>query len=104
MNIILIFIGGIIILTGFAIKQFKLYELIAGYNTMSTQEKALFNIEKFTSIMMITFLIIGLVIIMGTIIGICLKIEFLGLIILFLDIFIGLTFLNVKGRQLKKIK
>ena len=45
-------IGMIFIVIGVAIKYGKLYNLIAGYNTMTEEEKANYNIEKVANLFM----------------------------------------------------
>jgi len=101
-NIVFIITGAFIALIGLAIKHLQLYDLIAGYNTMPPGEKAAFNIEKFALLMRNAFTIIGLFIIIGALLSIWLKIEFLGLVILFAAMIIGLTWLISKGQQLEK--
>ena len=101
MNIILIITSLFIILAGLTIKHYKLYDLIAGYNSMPPEEKALFDIEKFSLMMRNTFGTMGLVIIVGALISILAKIEFLGLIIFFAVIFTGLTYLLIKGQKIR---
>jgi hypothetical protein len=102
MNIIFIITGAFMISTGLAINQFKLYDLISGYNTMRPQEKAKFNIEKFALLMQNVFVIMGLCIIVGAFLSIWLKVEFMGLIIMLLTMFICLGYLIYKGQMLKK--
>jgi len=48
---------------GWAIERFKLYALIAGYNTMSKEEKAKVKIEDVARLMRNTFFGIGAVLI-----------------------------------------
>lgn len=58
--------GIFLILLGFAIKHFKLYFLIAGYNTMGKAEKEKVNIEKVATLFRNVLGFIGLVmIVMG---------------------------------------
>ena len=102
MNVIFIITGAFFILIGLAIKHLKLYDLIAGYNTMSLKEKSLFNIEKFAQMMRNTFMFMGLLIIIGSLISIWLKIESFGLIIFLVAMLICLPYLIIKGQQLKK--
>jgi len=101
-NIVFIITGAFMALIGLAIKHLQLYDLVAGYNTMPPQEKAAFAIEKFALLMRNAFVIMGLGIIFGALLSMWLKIEFLGLLILFAALIIGLTWLISKGRQLEK--
>lgn len=57
-------IGISIILLGIAVKHFKLYFLIAGYNTMSKEDKEKVNIEKVAALLRNVLIIIGLAIIL----------------------------------------
>lgn len=52
-------IGIFLILLGFAIKHFKLYFLIAGYNTMSAADKKKANIEKVAILLRNVLICIG---------------------------------------------
>lgn len=56
-------VGISLILLGIAVKHFKLYFLIAGYNTMSKEEKEKVNVEKVATLLRNVFVIIGLSII-----------------------------------------
>jgi hypothetical protein len=103
MNVLFIIIGALIALSGFVINYLKLYDLISGYNTMPQKEKVLFNIEKFATMMQNTFLVMGLVIILGALISIWTNIEFLGLIMLLVAISVCLPFLIIKGQKFKKL-
>lgn len=55
--------GVSIILLGFALKHFKLYFLIAGYNTMSKAEKEKVKIEKLATLMRNFLVFLGVAII-----------------------------------------
>jgi hypothetical protein len=101
MNLILIITSVLIILAGLAINHYKFYDLIAGYNSMPPEEKALFDIEKYSLIMRNTFVAMGFVIITGVLISIITRIEFIGLIFFFIAIFTGLTFLLIKGQKIR---
>ena len=54
-------IGIFFIIIGICIKFFKMYFLIAGYNTMSAKEKEKYNIEKIAN------LFLGVMVLMGSI-------------------------------------
>ena len=102
MDIVFIITGVFILLTGISIKQFGLYDLIAGYNTMSAQEKANFNIERFVTLMRNVFLIMGILIIAGSLVNIFLKTDFISLIIFIASMVLGLSYLLIQGQRLKK--
>ncbi|MEH6763547.1 MAG: DUF3784 domain-containing protein [Aequorivita antarctica] len=55
-----IYVGIFLILLGILIKHFKLYFLIAGYNTMSKAEKEKVKIEKVAVLLRNVLIIIGL--------------------------------------------
>lgn len=55
-----IYLGIILILLGIIIKQFKLYFLIAGYNTMAKEEKAKVKIEKVAVLLRNVLVFLGL--------------------------------------------
>jgi len=58
-------IGIFFIVLGIIIKHFKLYFLIAGYNTMSKEEKEKVNISKVASLLRNTLIIMGVALIIG---------------------------------------
>jgi hypothetical protein len=60
MDISYLIMGIFFILLGFAIKHFKFYFLIAGYNTMNKEEKAKVNIEKVATLMRNVLVFLGL--------------------------------------------
>ncbi len=53
-------VGLFYIIAGILVKKFPI--LLAGYNTMSDKEKAKINIKRLTNFIMITYIIIGLII------------------------------------------
>ncbi len=59
-----IFVGIFLILLGIAIKYFKLYFLIAGYNTMGKAEKEKVNIEKVATLLRNVLAFIGVLMIL----------------------------------------
>ena len=87
---------------GISIKQFKLYEMIAGYNTMPLKEKLAFDIDKFALWLQNIFVTMGLVIIIGALINIWLDSETIGVIIFFAAVIIFLPILIFKGQKLRK--
>ncbi len=58
-----IYIGIFLILLGIVIKHFKLYFLIAGYNTMGKADKEKVNIEKVATLLRNVLVFMGLSII-----------------------------------------
>ncbi|CAM3322290.1 DUF3784 domain-containing protein [Aequorivita lipolytica] len=59
-----LYVGIFIILLGIVVKHFKLYFLIAGYNTMSKADKKKVKIEKVATLLRNVFTIIGVSIIL----------------------------------------
>ncbi len=55
-----LYTGIFLILLGIAIKYFKLYFLIAGYNTMNSEGKAKVNIQKVATLLRNVLAFIGL--------------------------------------------
>ena len=102
MDTIFIIVGLFIILTGISIKQSSLHDLIAGYNSMPHQERANFDIERFATLMRNVFLIMGLFIIVGSLINMLLKTDFISITILFISMGSGLSYLLIRGQRLKR--
>ena len=102
MDAVFIIAGVFIIITGTTIKHYGLYDMIAGYNTMSPEKKSSFNIEKFATLMRNVFIFMGSFIVVGALINMWLKTEFISVIITFLSLIIGLTYLITQGQRLKK--
>lgn len=65
MEAVNIITGVFLILLGIVIKHGKMYNWIAGYNTMSPEEKKNVDIEGFSTLMRDCFLIMGMLIIAG---------------------------------------
>ncbi|MGB1269118.1 MAG: DUF3784 domain-containing protein [Flavobacteriaceae bacterium] len=57
--------AGLFILIGVLIKNFKRYNLIAGYNTMPAEKKATYNIEKIATLFRNVFFSMAIVIVIG---------------------------------------
>lgn len=101
-EIILILVGLFLALLGILIKHFRLYNLIAGYNYMPIKEKATFSIEKFATLLRNVFLITGILIVIGAILGNSLKIDMLCPIITLIAVVVSVLYLNIKGSRMKK--
>jgi hypothetical protein len=59
-----LFIGVFLIIVGVVVKHFKLYFLIAGYNTMSEADKEKVNIEKVATLLRNVMVFMGLALIL----------------------------------------
>lgn len=57
--------AGLFILIGVLIKYFKLYNLIAGYNTMSAEKKGTYNIDSIATLFRNVFFTMAFIIIIG---------------------------------------
>ena len=66
-------IGGVFLFLGVAIHIFKWYFLISGYNTMSKEKKAKYNVEGIATLMRNVFFGMALIIIIGYFISNSLK-------------------------------
>jgi len=64
MDLTYVYAGIFLVLLGIAIKYFKLYFLIAGYNTMSKADKEKVKIEKVATLLRNVLVIIGLALIL----------------------------------------
>ena len=100
-EIVFIIVGAFIGISGIIIKHFRFYNLIAGYNTMPSEEKAVFNIERFALIINNVFITIGVIIISSSFIGIWLHLGYLSTIVSAVSILIGVIFLNIQGDRFK---
>jgi len=101
MNTLFIITGVLIMVIGISIKQFKLYGMIAGYNTMPLKERLAFDIEKFALWLQNVFVVMGFVIIIGALINIWLDTEIIGIIIYLSAVFVCVAILIFKGQKLK---
>ena len=94
-----ILVGIIFIITGIAIKHGKMYNLIAGYNSMSEEKKAQYDIEKIATLFRNVMFGMSGIIIVGFVISKWLsnpKIEFQTIT---LTVLIGITFLLIASNS-----
>lgn len=63
MDQVYLYLGIFLILLGIAVKHFKLYFLIAGYNTMDKKEKEKVKIEKLATLMRNFLIFLGITIV-----------------------------------------
>jgi len=64
MDLSFLIVGIFLILLGIAVKHFKLYFLIAGYNIMSKEDKEKVNIEKVATLLRNVLVVMGLALIL----------------------------------------
>ena len=91
-----------LILLGIVIKHGKMYNLIAGYNTMSPEEKKNVDIVGFSTLMRNSFVIMGVLIIVGHYFLEYLELFKLIPFVILLIVCIGLPILLILGRRYNK--
>ena len=94
-----IIIGLIFIVIGVAIKYGKFYNLMAGYNTMTEEEKAKYNIEKVANLFMFSMIYMGIVIGVGAIVQKWFAIENAEEISLWVSLITGLSYLLIRSNS-----
>ncbi|WP_310993092.1 DUF3784 domain-containing protein [Aequorivita marina] len=101
----MILVAIIFIILGILIKYGKMYFLIAGYNTMTTEKKAKYNIDGIATLMRNVMFAMAIVIILGYFISKWLDKPNLEMIFMFIAILIGIPYLLIKANSNKyKIK
>ena len=93
----MILVALIFIIIGVLVKYGKMYFLIAGYNTMSAEKKAVIDIEKLAALLKNVFFGMALLIILGHVISKSLEIPVIENIPFFGAILIGIPYLLVKS-------
>ena len=91
----------IIVIIGVVIGLGKQYELIAGYNTASKEEKAKINIEAYGKFMMRVFIAMAILIVLGTFIAQYFNIQWLEIWAIMIALIPGLTYLLIRGNSKK---
>lgn len=91
--------AGFFILIGVLIKNFKFYNLIAGYNTMSTEKKATYNIEKIATLFRNVFFFMAIVITLGYILTLSTENKQFETIAFYTALIIGIPFLLIKSNS-----
>lgn len=91
--------AGFFILIGVLIKNFKFYNLIAGYNTMSAEKKAIYNIEKIATLFRNVFFFMAIVIISGYILTLCTENNQFETIAFYTALITGIPFLLIKSNS-----
>jgi hypothetical protein len=93
---IIIIVALLFIVLGLLIKYGKMYFLIAGYNTMSAEKKAKYDIEGIAEVFKNAMFGMGFLMIIGVLIAARLEqpnIEYIGM---FVALLIGLPYLLIK--------
>lgn len=95
----MIFTALIFIIIGVLVKYGKMYSLIAGYNTMSVEKKAAYDIVGIATLLKNVFFGMALLIILGYIISKLLKNQMVENISFFGALLIGIPYLLVKSNS-----
>ena len=90
-------IGGLIIVIGLLIKQFP--NLLAGYNTMTKEEKRKIDINGITSIIRICLIVAGCILIIGSLMTILFNINKVSIYLIPVSIIIFSTYLIIKTQK-----
>lgn len=89
----------IFIVLGILIKYGKFYNLIAGYNTMSKEEKAKYNIEKIATLFRNVMFFMAFLITIGYIFSNMFDSEKLGVYTIIISTLIGIPYLLIKSNS-----
>lgn len=89
----------ILIASGILVKYFKMYFLIAGYNTKL--KKAKYDIKSIAHIFGITLIIIGILIFVGWFIGDLTHTPLVAQITFYISLLIGIPFILIKVNSKK---
>lgn len=91
--------AGVFILIGVLIKNFKLYNLIAGYNTMSAEKKATYDIDKIATLFRNVFFAIAFIIIAGYVISKITKNITIENVSFYTALLVGIPYLLIKSNS-----
>ena len=95
----MIFTALIFIIIGVLVKYGKMYSLIAGYNTMSDEKKAAYDIEGIATLLKNVFFGMALLIILGYIISKSLENPMLENVAFFTAMAIGIPYLLIASNS-----
>lgn len=87
------------IVLGILIKYFKMYNLIAGYNTMSADKKATYDIKKIAALFGNVFFYMALIIILGYMLSQITENDKLESISFYTALITGIPYLLVKSNS-----
>jgi len=102
MTAINIITGLVLIAIGIVVKHAKMHNLIAGYNTMTPEQKSNFDIDGFATFFRNCFALMGLVIIIGHFLFDWLEFEVGKYFIITIGIVGGLPFLLIMSKKFYK--
>ncbi len=89
----------IFIVLGIVIKYGKFYDLIAGYNTLSKEEKATYNIEKIAALFRNVMFFMAAIILIGYAVSKWLENEQIALYTICIATLLGIPYLLIKSNS-----
>jgi hypothetical protein len=100
--VVIVFSALLIMGLGLYIQKAKAYNLIAGYNSLSNEEKEKFDIKKYALIFRNCFLVMGILMILSYPILLFLNLDKYLSIVAISIIIIGVLYLNYMGQVYRK--
>lgn len=91
--------AGLFILIGVLIKNFKFYNLIAGYNTMPAEKKATYDIEKIALLFRNVFFYMAFIIILGYLLSLITENTTFESISFYTALITGVPYLLIKSNS-----
>lgn len=98
---LIIAIAAFFVIIGSLVKYGKMYFLIAGYNTMSAEEKAEYDIEGIASIFRNGFFAMAILMVAITQIPLGISDDYIGLTSIMVSVLTGVTYILVKANSKK---
>ncbi|WP_339633430.1 DUF3784 domain-containing protein [Bizionia echini] len=95
----MILTAAIFIICAILVYNFKFYDLIAGFNTMSDDEKATYNIEKIARLFAIVMYSMAAIILIGYALSKWLDNEQIGAYSIIIATLLGVPFLLIKANS-----
>lgn len=97
----MIIVAFIFIILGLLIKYGKMYFLIAGYNTMSKEKQANYNVDGIATLMRNVLFAMAIIMIIGYFIANWLNNPDIEMIFMFVTFLIGIPYLLIKANSNK---
>ncbi|MGB0896256.1 MAG: DUF3784 domain-containing protein [Flavobacteriaceae bacterium] len=95
----MILTAGLFILIGILIKNFKFYNLIAGYNTMEPEKKALYDIDKIATLFRNVFFAMAILIAIGYALTVYTQDNTFETLTFYSALIIGIPYLLIKSNS-----
>jgi uncharacterized membrane protein len=102
MDTINLFIGSLIIIIGLLIKRFP--NMLAGYNTMTKEEKRKIDINGITTIIRTCLILVGLIIIIGSLMSILFNIKKVSIYLIPVVIIVSFPYILLRVQNHKDKK